>query len=262
MPDLATIPYEVFSHPVLPCIVMKWKGYPSSDAFREGTEKMLELLKQQNFNKVIADVKELKLITSDDQEWVLHTFLPKALKEGFRVMAFINSDDYYARNVIENMAYKINLENMDFGFFDTYEAAEKWIQDTEYHQPGFEIAFNSEIPCVELKWHGSIGGKEFKIGLEAMVALIAEKKCSNAVINLEMVPYSVDLETHKWIKENFLPEAISRGFKKAAFINPGIYNSLSIYTIASGFPSDSLQVEIFEDLESAKKWLLNKVNVE
>lgn len=250
-------PYEVFPHATLPCIVMKWRGNPTSKDFREGTEKMLDLLKLKKFTKVISDVKQMELITADDQEWVLNEFLPKALKEGFRVMAFINSDEYLTNLIVENMAYRIKLENMNFGFFDNYQTAEEWIKTTEYFPPSFDVTYNREANCVILQWFGMIKGAEFQEGLKAMLSLLEEKKSSRAIINLEAIPYSVDLETNEWIKESFLPLAISRGSNKYAFINPGIYNTLSIYNIAYSQKPKLIEVEILGNMDEAIKWISN-----
>lgn len=255
MIDSAVKPYEIFAHATLPCIVMKWRGNPTSKEFREGTEKMLELLKMKKFTKVIGDVKHMELILAEDQEWVLKEFLPRALKEGFRVMAFINSDEYLTNVIVENMAYRIKLENMNFGFFNDYQTAEDWIKTTEYFPPSFDVTYNREADCVILQWFGMINGSEFQEGLKAMLSILEEKKSSRAIINLEAIPYSVDLETNEWIKESFLPLAISRGFNKYAFINPGIYNTLSIYNIAYSQKQKLIEVEIFENLNEAIKWI-------
>src|SRR5213080_2093815 len=89
--------YSITFDADVPCVVMKWTGFANSRQFRKGTERMLQMLIKNNASKVVADLREMRIIKIQDQEWILNDFLPQALKFNFRALAFITSTDFFNR---------------------------------------------------------------------------------------------------------------------------------------------------------------------
>ena len=56
---------------------MEWDGCATSIEFKEGTELMLNTLIKYNTFKVLADFKDMILIGSEDQRWLIEQFLPR-----------------------------------------------------------------------------------------------------------------------------------------------------------------------------------------
>ncbi len=119
---------RIYYNPIVPCVVMEWRGYATSKEFRTGTQSMLDLLIEKKASKVIADVKNMKLISMEDQKWVEDEFLPRALKAGFRVMALITSNDYFNRVSVENITQKIDPSKLVLKYFDNIFSAEEWLK--------------------------------------------------------------------------------------------------------------------------------------
>lgn len=107
---------------------MDWNGYATSDQFRKGTELMLELLKKYKASKVLADTTEMVLIGSDDQEWIISDFLPRATESGFKAIALIKPDSYFNVVALNTLAERISLNNLQIKMFDDMQEAENWLQ--------------------------------------------------------------------------------------------------------------------------------------
>ena len=74
---MATDTYNIYFDQDLNSVVMEWDGYATSIEFKEGTELMLNTLIKYNTFKVLADFKDMILIGSEDQRWLIEQFLPR-----------------------------------------------------------------------------------------------------------------------------------------------------------------------------------------
>jgi hypothetical protein len=119
--------YNIYFDQDIDLVVMVWKGYSTSEQFREGTELMLNELISNGSSKVLADVREMILIGMEDQRWLETRFLPRAIKFGFRQIAIITPNSYFNKVAIESIVYKVDKEKISIQFFDTREDAVAWL---------------------------------------------------------------------------------------------------------------------------------------
>ena len=119
--------YNIYFDPALDAVVMQWNGYANSSQFREGTELMLNELINNKTSKVLADIKNMVLIGSEDQKWLEEYFVPRAMKFGFKAVAFVRPDNYFNQIAVESVTYKIGTDKLKIEFFDARAEAEKWI---------------------------------------------------------------------------------------------------------------------------------------
>ena len=110
---------------------MEWAGYATSEGFREGTELMLNTLIKNNCEKVLANIKDMTLIGSEDQQWLDKNFLPRAIKFGFKKIAIVKPSSYFNKVAIETISEKIDKENITINHFDTVEDATAWLKAAE-----------------------------------------------------------------------------------------------------------------------------------
>src|SRR4051812_25772489 len=87
--------YNIYFDKEISSVVMEWNGYSTSQEFKEGTEVMLNLLIQNNTSRVLADIRDMVLIASEDQEWLDKQFLPRAIRFGFKSIAIIRPKNYF-----------------------------------------------------------------------------------------------------------------------------------------------------------------------
>ena len=74
--------YKIYFDKEINSVVMEWDGYATSKQFKQGTELMLNTLIQNNCSKVLADIKDMKIIAMEDQQWLNDEFLPRATTFG------------------------------------------------------------------------------------------------------------------------------------------------------------------------------------
>jgi hypothetical protein len=122
--------YQITYDEKLDAVVMKWNGYSTSEQFREGTELMLNTLIQNKCSKVLADIREMILIGSEDQKWLEENFLPRAIKFGFRKIAIVKPKSYFNKVAVETVSFKVDRKHLDISFFDSLEEGQSWISAT------------------------------------------------------------------------------------------------------------------------------------
>jgi hypothetical protein len=120
--------YNIYFNEESNIIIMDWNGYATTSQFREGTETMLNLLIENRANKVMANIKDMVLISLEDQKWLETHFLPRAIRFGFKVCAIVKPDNYFNKVAVETVSYKVDKEKLEISFFDTAEEAKAWLQ--------------------------------------------------------------------------------------------------------------------------------------
>ena len=119
--------YNIYFDKDIDSVVMVWKGYSTSEQFREGTELMLNELISNGSSKVLADVREMILIGMEDQRWLETRFLPRAIKFGFKQIAILTPNSYFNKVAMESVSYKVDKEKISMQFFDSGEEAIRWL---------------------------------------------------------------------------------------------------------------------------------------
>jgi len=119
--------HKIYFDEDLNAVVMKWHGYANSAQFRDGTELMLNTLIKHNCSRVFADLKNMLLIGSEDQQWLTTNFLPRAILFGFRTIAIVNPESYFSKIGLDSVCEGIHKGNLTIGHFETAEEAAGWL---------------------------------------------------------------------------------------------------------------------------------------
>jgi ribonuclease HII len=120
--------YNIYFNEEINTVVMEWDGYATSDQFKEGTELMLNTLIENKAVKVLADIKDMVLIGTEDQQWLHSSFLPRAIKFGFKAIAIIKPDSYFNKVAVESISYKVDSDKLLINFFDNVNEAKEWLK--------------------------------------------------------------------------------------------------------------------------------------
>ena len=119
--------YNIYFDKDLDCVVMEWDGYATSKQFKQGTELMLNTLIKNKCSKVLADIKDMKIIAMEDQQWLNDEFLPRATTFGFKAIAIIKPDYYFNKVAVETISYKVDKDKLTINFFDNVDEAREWL---------------------------------------------------------------------------------------------------------------------------------------
>jgi hypothetical protein len=112
----------------VPCVVMVWKGYATSAAFREGNARVLTEITDRRASKLLGDVTDFVLIGAEDQAWLNEVWIPRAMHAGLRKVALVQPSFYFNRVAIDTVAQKLDRDRVELGFFDNREAAKAWLK--------------------------------------------------------------------------------------------------------------------------------------
>jgi len=88
---------------------------------------MLNTLIQNNCSKVLADIKDMKIIAMEDQQWLNEEFLPRATTFGFKAIAIVKPNYYFNQVAVETISYKADKDKLTINFFDNIEDAKAWL---------------------------------------------------------------------------------------------------------------------------------------
>ncbi len=119
--------YNIYFDAEINAVVMEWDGYATSKQFKQGTELMLNILIQHNCSKVLADIKDMKIIAMEDQQWLNEEFLPRATKFGFKAIAIVEPAYYFNKVAVETISYKVDKDKLTINFFDNIKDAREWL---------------------------------------------------------------------------------------------------------------------------------------
>ena len=119
--------YNIYFDEEMNSVVMEWNGYATSKQFKQGTELMLNMLIKNNCSKVLADIKDMKIIAMEDQQWLNEEFLPRATTFGFKAIAIVKPHYYFNKVAVETISYKVDKEKLTINFFDNTEEAREWL---------------------------------------------------------------------------------------------------------------------------------------
>lgn len=112
----------------LKCLIQNWRGFASSDKFRDGIKKTEELFKDKTLNKILSNTKDFGMVKKEDTEWVSTHSMPTLIERGLRYMAFVIPSNVFSQMSVEN--FKKQSENaVQIRYFDDVDKAKEWMEE-------------------------------------------------------------------------------------------------------------------------------------
>ena len=106
-----------------------WKGPKvKGDTLKTILNDLLALLIEKKTNGLMADVRLMKVIDREDQEWIVKDWYPRAVATGFNCEALIVSKATYNETTIKQIVNRIDDKIMNSAYFETYNEAVLWIK--------------------------------------------------------------------------------------------------------------------------------------
>ena len=84
-------------------VYIKWGTMIHEKLFRDGMDKIIELMKEHKTGKVLSNASELGALTEADQKWSIDDWLPRALAVGYSAIATIVSEELFGRMAVEDV---------------------------------------------------------------------------------------------------------------------------------------------------------------
>jgi hypothetical protein len=110
----------------LQAVVVTRKGYSDGESFRDEHIKFIELLELKKSRKLITDLRQMRMVSREDQEWMVSYLTPRAIAAGLEYEASILPQSILAQISVSNMRkHKKSWERANFA---SWEEAVAWIK--------------------------------------------------------------------------------------------------------------------------------------
>lgn len=113
----------------VPCTVMVWQGYLTSDQFRAANERVLEFIEVKRCTNLLGDISDFTLITAEDQRWLNEDWIPRALAAGLRRCALVQPVYYFNQVAVDNVTRAVDRQRLDVRYFGDFESARRSLKD-------------------------------------------------------------------------------------------------------------------------------------
>jgi hypothetical protein len=110
----------------VPCVRLQWRGYATSAQLRFIHECLIGLIKQHHVSKILGDDTALVSVTSEDQDWIIWEWIPRAIAAGLRVIASKRPHGYYGRVSVDRILAVISPK-LRVRSFDDLTDARQWL---------------------------------------------------------------------------------------------------------------------------------------
>jgi hypothetical protein len=111
----------------VPCVIMIWQGYFTSDEFRAANERVLELLQRTRCPGLLGDVTDFTLIGADDQRWLNEHWIPRAIDAGLRTCALVQPTYFFNRVAVDNVTRQVDGRRLAVEYFADRDAARAFL---------------------------------------------------------------------------------------------------------------------------------------
>lgn len=118
------------------------------------------------------------------------------------------------------------------------------------------VEYAEDTQAVVMHWIGFCNSEELKVGMEAGLELLQEKKTHRWIADASQMEGGFD-EANDWLEKDWTPRAQKAGLSTVAFVvSPSIANEFSTNEYAER--NANLENPHFKTQEEAKAWIKNK----
>ena len=110
----------------LKCLIQNWKGFASSEKFREAIHKSVEQFNDKKLNKILSNTKDFGMVKKEDTDWLNNNAMPLLIKNGLKYAAFVVPSNVFSQMSVENFK-KDASGPIEIRYFDDADKAKQWL---------------------------------------------------------------------------------------------------------------------------------------
>ena len=115
--------------PDLSAVVMVWRGYHTSAAFRALNEQVLAALVEHRASRILCDIRHFLLIGAEDQAWLNGEWLPQAIATGLSHCAIVTPLYFFNRVAVGAVVERLDASRLRVEYFEDVEPARAWLRE-------------------------------------------------------------------------------------------------------------------------------------
>ncbi len=103
-------------------------GFLTPDEFKTIANQLLGILETKRLKKQLNDIKLMKVLKPEVQEWLNTDWFPKAQKIGLKYFAFVVPDDIFGKMSMDGANKNAqNTFGIEIQYFNNLDAAKNWL---------------------------------------------------------------------------------------------------------------------------------------
>jgi hypothetical protein len=110
-----------------PWVYVKWKGWADGPEYRAAQEVVIVALRENHASRNLIDSKESRVVSDEDQEWLIKDWMPRAVAAGRRWTAIVLPTSPLGRTIAENIDKHPRSKLTEVAHFETLEDAAAWL---------------------------------------------------------------------------------------------------------------------------------------
>jgi hypothetical protein len=121
---------DIFFNNNLKVVQQEWKGiFASGIPLRMVCEKTIELFELKKVSAIVVDAREMKIITKEDQHWIVTDWHARALQAGLRYEALVVTRDSFNELSIKKIIQHYDANELKTKYFTNMENAFEWVRN-------------------------------------------------------------------------------------------------------------------------------------
>ena len=123
---------DIFYNRDLHIVQTFWKGvYVNEEPFRKILDEIIKVIEEKQASIIIADARDMYIINSEDQEWIVNSWYPRAVKAGFRYQGLILSKDTFSEVTIKKISKQYDSSTVTTQYFSSPSEALDWVRELQ-----------------------------------------------------------------------------------------------------------------------------------
>jgi hypothetical protein len=120
---------KIFYNEDLNAVQTCWYGLPSEGSeLYEILDTLIEAMKEKKTGFVIADARNMQVISREDQQWISENWYPRALAAGFSHEALVVSQYTFNEVAVKRIVRTYDDRKVKTGYFKSMPSAYDWVR--------------------------------------------------------------------------------------------------------------------------------------
>lgn len=123
---------DIFYNRKYHVIITLWKGkFVPEDTFRQILDNIIVAIELKKTSIVIADAREMQIISKENQQWILSSWYPRALKAGFRFQGLILPVNTFNELTVKKISEEYDKTIVTTQYFSSPVEATNWVKELQ-----------------------------------------------------------------------------------------------------------------------------------
>jgi len=123
---------DIFYNKDLHIVQTFWKGvYFTDERFRIILDEIINAVDAKQASIIIADARDMFAISQPNQEWILKSWYPRAVKAGFRYQGLILNKDTFSELTVKQISNEYDSSTVVTHYFSSPSEGLDWVRELQ-----------------------------------------------------------------------------------------------------------------------------------